>query len=100
MSAPATAGRFIWHELMTTDMAAAEAFYRAVTGWEAEALHHLDVPYTRFAMAGRPAAGLMALPAAALDQGGRPGWIGHVAVGDVDVAAAMAQDLGGRVHVA
>ena len=25
---------FIWYELMTTDQPAAEAFYRAIVGWE------------------------------------------------------------------
>lgn len=100
MSNSARAGRFIWHELMTTDMATAEAFYRAVIGWEAEPLHHLEVPYTRFSLAGRPVAGLLGLPPAVLAEGALPGWIGHVAVSDVDVAAAMAQDLGGRVYVA
>jgi uncharacterized protein len=28
---------FVWYELMTTDMEAAEAFYRAVIGWNAKA---------------------------------------------------------------
>ncbi|MFC7691653.1 hypothetical protein ACFQY5_20800 [Paeniroseomonas aquatica] len=58
-------GHFVWHELMTTDLPAAEAFYRAVIGWEAEALHHLDVPYTRLGLGGRPMAGMMELPEAA-----------------------------------
>jgi predicted enzyme related to lactoylglutathione lyase len=26
-------GRLVWHELMTTDMAAAETFYKNVVGW-------------------------------------------------------------------
>ena len=27
---------FVWYELMTTDMDAAEAFYRVVVGWNAQ----------------------------------------------------------------
>ena len=28
-------GKFVWYELMTTDMAAAETFYKDVVGWNA-----------------------------------------------------------------
>ncbi len=28
------ASNFVWYELMTTDMADAEAFYKAVVGWK------------------------------------------------------------------
>jgi uncharacterized protein len=31
-----TTGSFIWHELMTVEPAAAEAFYKAVVGWQSE----------------------------------------------------------------
>ncbi len=30
------AGAFVWHELMTTDAAAATAFYTSVIGWTAQ----------------------------------------------------------------
>jgi hypothetical protein len=29
-------GRFAWYELLTTDIAAASAFYREVVGWSAQ----------------------------------------------------------------
>ena len=29
-------GRFVWYELMTTDVAAAKAFYAKVVGWGTE----------------------------------------------------------------
>jgi len=31
--ATGTRGRFVWHELMTSDPAAAQAFYKEVIGW-------------------------------------------------------------------
>ena len=45
-------------------------------------------------------AGLMDLPADAADAQIRPGWLGYVAVDDVDAAAARAARLGGVVQVA
>jgi predicted enzyme related to lactoylglutathione lyase len=37
---------FVWYELMTTDMDAAEAFYRAVVGWNAQNFSQPDMRYT------------------------------------------------------
>ena len=36
MPAPLTRGRFVWHELMTSNPDAAAAFYGKVIGWKAE----------------------------------------------------------------
>lgn len=91
-------GQFVWYELMTTDMAAAEAFYTAVIGWSAQDSGHPDMRYTLFAANGASVAGLMTLPAEASQAGARPGWIGYVGVGDVDTAAAGLTKAGGRVH--
>lgn len=33
MSGESARGRFAWHDLMTTDPEAAQAFYKAVMGW-------------------------------------------------------------------
>ena len=93
-------GRFVWHELMTTDTAAARAFYGSVVGWEAQAAPPPNPDYTIFTHAGMPAGGLMTLPEAARKLGARPGWLGYVGVADVDAAVERAQGLGGTVHVA
>ena len=37
---------FVWYELMTTDMNAAEAFYGAVIGWGRQAWGEPGTPYT------------------------------------------------------
>ena len=39
-------GRPVWYELMTTDMKAAESFYRTVVGWTAEPFKDAAHPYT------------------------------------------------------
>ena len=41
-------GRPLWYELMTTDMKAAEAFYRNVVGWKTTPFDGAGQPYTMF----------------------------------------------------
>ena len=54
-------GSFVWHELMTTDTKAAEAFYRDAVGWGAQtpSMTLPGVDYTLFTVGSTPAAGLM-----------------------------------------
>ena len=88
-------GSFVWYELMTTDTAAAEAFYRAVVGWDVRPSGVPGMDYTLFMAGESGAAGLMAAPA-----GVRPGWIGYVAVDDVDASAERFAAAGGAIHKA
>ncbi len=91
-------GKFVWYELMTTDPTAAEAFYRDVLGWGARDAGMPHLAYTLFTVADAPVAGLMALSDAAAAAGARPGWLGHVAVEDVDASTAQVTQAGGVVH--
>ncbi|MGZ5984405.1 MAG: VOC family protein [Caulobacteraceae bacterium] len=92
------AAPFCWYELMTSDTAAAGKFYSAVVGWKAEESQG-GMPYTMFAPpGGPPVAGMMDLPKEVADQGGPPGWIGYVAVDDLDASTAKVGELGGTVH--
>ena len=93
-------GRFLWYELVTTDMEGARAFYTHVVGWGAQEAVTPDMAYTLFTAAGSAVAGLMSLPADAAQAGIRPGWVGYVGVDDVDRAAARGEELGGSVRVA
>ncbi len=92
------AGAFVWHELMTTDTAAATAFYTSVVGWRARDSGMPGMDYTLMMAGEAHAAGLMRQPAEAAAMGAPPGWIGHVEVDDVDASAAQAASLGGTVH--
>lgn len=88
---------FVWCELMTTDVAAAKAFYADVVGWN---IHDVPMPgmtYTLLSLGDTQIAGLMALPKEACDAGMRPAWVGYMGVGDVDAAAAKVQQLGGNI---
>lgn len=88
---------FVWYELMTTDPAAAKAFYSQVVGWTAADSGMPDMEYTLLSAGSHQIAGLMALPPEACATGVPPNWTGYVAVADVDAKAADMQAAGGQV---
>ena len=92
-------GRFVWYELMTTDVEAAKAFYTKVMGWGTWDASAPGVPYTLFTAGKALVGGLMNLPEDTSKTGVRPAWIGYVGVNDVDAAADHVERLGGVVHV-
>jgi predicted enzyme related to lactoylglutathione lyase len=93
-----SAGNFVWYELMTTDTKAAENFYRDAVGWQARDAGMQGMSYTIFSAGDAMIGGLMELPKSAREAGGKPAWIGYVAVADVDASASQVSRLGGRVH--
>ena len=91
-------GSFVWYELMTSDTAAAEVFYRKVVGWELRDSGMGDRSYTLISAGPVMVAGLMALPAEARAMGARPGWVGYIGVDDVDAYAARVVAAGGKIY--
>lgn len=90
-------GSFVWCELMTTDTAAAESFYRKVVGWTSVPFAP-DGSYIVFNdLAGAGAAGLMLLPDEAKQMGAPPNWMMYVGTPSVDDTAIRIAQLGGRV---
>ena len=94
----AMTGRFVWHELMTSDLDAAEAFYAKVVGWQTRDAGMPGMRYTLGAVGPTQVAGLMTIPDEAKANGMAPVWFGYVAVPDVDAAAASVAAKGGTVH--
>ena len=92
-------GRFLWYELMTTDMEAAKAFYTEVVGWGTRDASVPGMAYTQFTVGGASVSGLMDLPEDARKMGAKPTWVGYVGVDDVDATADRIKQLGGTVHV-
>jgi uncharacterized protein len=89
-------GRPLWYELMTTDMKAAEAFYRNVVGWKTSPFEGAGQPYTMFNRSGDiPIAGLMTKPA---EVKAPPFWAMYVGVPKLEDAAAHIKRLGGSAH--
>ena len=92
-------GRFVWYELLTTDITAARAFYASVIGWQAQDASTSDLAYNLFTAGTNPVSGLMELPVQALQMGATPRWVGYVGVNDVDATADRIKHLGGALYV-
>jgi uncharacterized protein len=83
-------GRFVWHELMTTDPQAAAAFYSKVLPWKTQPSGMPD--YTIWVAGKTQVGGLMAQPAS----GAPPSWLIYIGTPDVDATTAAAERLGGK----
>ncbi len=88
-------GRFVWHELHTTDRSKALKFYAQLIGWETkEVPMGPGDPYGLCFLNGKDIAGItksMAPPNVP------PHWLPYIAVDDVDASAAKIKEHGGRV---
>jgi uncharacterized protein len=86
-------GRPVWYELMTTNPAAAETFYKKVVGWTAAPFPESPNPYTVFKRSGDVGvAGLMQTPA---EMKAPPFWSMYIAVPNLDDALAQIKTRGG-----
>jgi predicted enzyme related to lactoylglutathione lyase len=92
-------GRFVWYELMTTNIDAAKVFYANVLGWGTRDASMPGLAYSQFTVGDVPVAGMLQLPDEARRMGIPPHWLGYVGVDDVDAAAVRVSELGGAVHV-
>jgi uncharacterized protein len=96
MSDATARGRFVWHELLTTDPKAALDFYPQVIGWKAQAWTQ-DASYMMFTAKPGPVAGVMLLPEEARAMGAPPNWMIYIGTPDVDGTTREAVELGGKV---
>lgn len=95
MEAVDVRGRFVWHELMTRDVAGAKKFYSKLTGWQAQAWP-LDPAYTVCQSVAGPTAGIMAIPPDMPAE--MPAhWLSYVGTRDVDGTVAAAVRAGGSI---
>ena len=99
-NAPASAavvietGRFVWHDLMTRDVAAARRFYGELLGWRFEDVKRGDRPYVLARAGSDPVAGIVDINHYP-DAGAQ--WISFMAVEDVDKAVGVVKSAGGTV---
>jgi predicted enzyme related to lactoylglutathione lyase len=89
-------GEFIWYELLTSDAAAAKAFYDRVVGWDIEAIASSPMNYRMIRTGKGNAGGVMELNPGMREHGARPTWLGYIGVDDVDETVAKAEGLGAR----
>ena len=96
LSAEPKIGHFSWHELMTTDYAAACDFYCELCGWQkGEAMDMGEAGiYQLYGLGQAPLGGMFNKPA---EMPGPPAWLYYVRVADVKAAAEKVQELGGTI---
>jgi predicted enzyme related to lactoylglutathione lyase len=88
-------GRFSWHEIMTTDMAAAAKFYEGLLGWKIQ-----EVPMGGGTTYGIIHSGDKQVGGAMPAQGGMPSaWLVYVGTEDTEAAAGRVTEHGGKVIV-
>ena len=90
---------FAWYELLTTDVAAAGAFYGDVVGWDVKDASSTGLVYTVLSTGDTPVCGLLDIPEEGLRLGAMPRWTGYVVVDDIDMTAVQIRRLGGAVFV-
>jgi predicted enzyme related to lactoylglutathione lyase len=90
-------GDFIWYELLTTDVDAAQRFYGDVMGWTVSDSGQPGMDYRILDAGDGQAGGMMQITEQM--RGARPVWLGYVAVPDVDAAVADWCAAGGSVQM-
>jgi predicted enzyme related to lactoylglutathione lyase len=98
-------GAFCWNELATTDLDAAQNFYKTLLGWEikeskAVACEGSEGPpmvYNEIVAGGEHVGGIYKMGPEF--QGAPSHWMTYVAVEDVDERARQVWELGGKVCV-
>ena len=92
-----TPGRFVWYDLMTTDLEGAKSFYAALLGWTYNDFEMGEAgPYPMIRTGDRDIGGMVAVEAA---PGAASRWIAYVTVENVDAAASRAAAAGGAVRI-
>ena len=88
-------GKFVWFDLLTDNIEAAKRFYGGLFGWRFERTDHAH--YTLVTHGGKPIAGIVSVDETGQKKSaGR--WLASLSVDDVDAAADLVREKGGRVH--
>jgi predicted enzyme related to lactoylglutathione lyase len=95
-SAEHHAGKMIWADLVTPDLATAEKFYGGLFGWTFQPIHAGDINYAVAMLDGRPIGGLVqkAIPAGQHQQSA---WLTFLATNDLEGVKKLAVSHGAKV---
>jgi predicted enzyme related to lactoylglutathione lyase len=85
--------RFVWHDLMTSDVPAAVRFYTTLFGWTTKEMKGGPVPYTMISAGGRDIGGMAKLPSPQAPTH----WAGYLDVENVDAVCDKAVQMGGKL---
>ena len=89
-------GRFLWHDLMTTNPSEAAAFYPKVISWKPQPWQQ-DASYTMWMAKRGPVGGLTKLPDEDVRTGAPPNWLIYVGSEDVDATIDAARMRGAQL---
>jgi predicted enzyme related to lactoylglutathione lyase len=84
-------GALTWNDLLSPDVEASAAFYRALFGWEISEIEGSEGQYWSVVNQGRSNGGIMPLP-----PGGHPAWNLYFGSQDADATVVRARELGGE----
>jgi predicted enzyme related to lactoylglutathione lyase len=90
------AGKVIWADLVTPDIAGAKRFYGELLGWSFNDVHTGDSQYALALLDGRPVGGLFQ-PAVRSGGQRQPAWVTFISVRDVSEAQRSILAHGGKV---
>jgi predicted enzyme related to lactoylglutathione lyase len=93
---PVLPGKFVWHDLLTTDAPAVEKFYGELFGWTFEVQKGRENPYKAIRLAGVPIGGIVDVSARKAEVPAST-WLNYVSVADVDKAVAAIRQAKGKV---
>jgi predicted enzyme related to lactoylglutathione lyase len=85
-------GRFVWHDMSSTDVERAQGFYTELQGWELQIYRPGERDYPMISANGKLHGGFVRA-----QEGVPSNWLGHVAVDDADAAGKRATAAGGSV---
>jgi uncharacterized protein len=95
-SAEQHAGKIVFQELVTPDLASAKRFYSGLFGWNFRDIETGGIKYAEAFMAGRPVAGMLQKD---VPRGEKrtPAWLTFISVKDVDAAKSVAAANGAKI---
>jgi predicted enzyme related to lactoylglutathione lyase len=88
------AGKAVWHDMITLDLAKSKAFYSALFGWQFKDIPTKDLPYAVASLNGVPVAGFVAGNGKGVNNSQ---WLTYFSVADVGQTAKAVTAAGGRV---
>jgi predicted enzyme related to lactoylglutathione lyase len=80
---------------MTTDLGAAESFYKTVVGWTTAPFEGSPTPYTMWMRGSVPVGGAMTMPPEMASMGIPPHWMMYVGTPSIEETVAHVERLGG-----
>jgi predicted enzyme related to lactoylglutathione lyase len=95
-SAEHHAGKMVWADLITPDLAAAEKFYGGLFGWTFQRISAGDINYAVAMLDGRPIGGIVEKPIPA-GQHQQSAWLTFLATNSVDDTKKLAVSHGAKV---